>query len=150
VDKVLREELDITDGLADPRVFVLDLCCGTAAYLVQVLRRIVQTIREEKCEGVLSIMEAKQAAMNRVYGFELMPAPFVVAHLQMGLLLQSLGVPLDDAKGERAGIFLTNSLTGWDFTGANPQLKNWPELEAERAGAGKGFIREVPVWTYGG
>src|ERR1039457_10167 len=85
---------------------------------------------------MLSIMEAKNAAMNRVYGFELMPAPFVVAHLQMGLLLQSLGVPLDDAKGERAGIFLTNSLTGWDFSGANPQLKNWPELEAERAGAG--------------
>jgi hypothetical protein len=137
VDKVLREELNIVDGLADPRVFVLDLCCGTAAYLVQVIRRIVQTIQEEKCEGVLSIVEAKEAAMNRVYGFELMPAPFVVAHLQMGLLLQSLGVPLDDAKGERAGIFLTNSLTGWDFTGANPQLKNWPELEAERAGAGK-------------
>ena len=137
VDRVLREELEIPDGLADPRVFVLDLCCGTAAYLVQVIRRIVQTIQEEKCEGVLSIMEAKNAAMNRVYGFELMPAPFVVAHLQMGLLLQSLGVPLDDAKGERAGIFLTNSLTGWDFSGANPQLKNWPELEAERAGAGK-------------
>jgi len=137
VDKVLREELDIPDGLADPRVFVLDLCCGTAAYLVQVIRRIVQTIKDEKCEQVLSIVEAKEAAIKRVYGFELMPAPFVVAHLQMGLLLQSLGVALDDAKGERAGIFLTNSLTGWDFSGANPQLKNWPELEAERAGAGK-------------
>jgi hypothetical protein len=137
VDRVLREELNIPDGLADPRVFVLDLCCGTAAYLVQVIRRIVQTIQNEKCEGMLSIVEAKEAAMNRVYGFELMPAPFVVAHLQMGLLLQSLGVALDDAKGERAGIFLTNSLTGWDFTGENPQLKNWPELEAERAGAGK-------------
>ena len=45
VDAVLREELDIPDGLADSRVFVLDLCCGTAAYLVQVIRRIVQTIR---------------------------------------------------------------------------------------------------------
>jgi len=137
VDTVLREELDIADGLADPRVFVLDLCCGTAAYLVQVIRRIVKTLREERGEGVLSIVEAKQAAMKRVYGFELMPAPFVVAHLQMGLLLQTLGVALDDAKGERAGIFLTNSLTGWDFAGENPHLKNWPELEAERAGAGK-------------
>lgn len=137
VDTVLREELDIADGLADPRVFVLDLCCGTAAYLVQVIRRIVKTLREERGEGVLSIVEAKQAAMQRVYGFELMPAPFVVAHLQMGLLLQSLGVALDDAKGERAGIFLTNSLTGWDFASENPHLKDWPELEAERAGAGK-------------
>jgi hypothetical protein len=137
VDKVLREELDIPDGLADPRVFVLDPCCGTGAYLVQVIHRIVRTLREEKGEEVLSIVDAKEAAMKRVYGFELMPAPFVVAHLQMGLMLQSLGVALDDAKGERAGIFLTNSLTGWDFSGENPQLKNWPELEAERAGAGK-------------
>ena len=42
-----------------------------------------------------------------------MPAPFVVAHLQMGLLLQNLGVPLDDVK-ERAAIYLTNALTGWE------------------------------------
>jgi len=136
VDTVLREELDIPDGLADPRVYVLDLCCGTAAYLVQVIRRIVTTIRDEKSEGVLSIVEAKEAAMKRVYGFELMPAPFVVAHLQMGLLLQSLGVGLDDAKGERAGIFLTNSLTGWEFAGENPHLAQWPELAAEAKGAG--------------
>jgi hypothetical protein len=28
VDTVLREELNIEDGLADPRVYVLDPCCG--------------------------------------------------------------------------------------------------------------------------
>jgi hypothetical protein len=32
VDTVLREELDIPDGLADPRVYVLDPCCGTGHY----------------------------------------------------------------------------------------------------------------------
>src|SRR5438552_2246502 len=73
-----------------------------------------------------------------------MPAPFVVAHLQMGLLLQNLAVPLDDSKHERAGIFLTNALTGWDFAGENPRLANWPELEAERAGAGK-VKQEKPI-----
>ena len=144
VDTVLRTELGIPDGLADSRVFVLDLCCGTAAYLVQVIRRIVETIREERHEGALSIIEAKQAAMKRVYGFEIMPAPFVVAHLQMGLLLQNLGVPLDDSKNERAGIFLTNSLTGWDFAGENPHLAKWPELASEAKGAG--FVkREKPI-----
>ncbi|HEU0011332.1 MAG TPA: N-6 DNA methylase, partial [Verrucomicrobiae bacterium] len=136
VDTVLREELGIADGLADPRVYVLDPCCGTGTYLVAVLRRIVQTLKEEKGEGALAQLEAKQAAMKRVYGFEIMPAPFVVAHLQMGLLLQSLNAPLDENNNERAGIFLTNSLTGWDFAGDNPHLANWPELEAERKGAG--------------
>ena len=56
----------------------------------------------------------------------------------MGLLLQNLTVPLDDSKNERAAIFLTNSLTGWDFAGENPKLANWPELEAERVGCGQG------------
>jgi Type ISP C-terminal specificity domain/N-6 DNA Methylase len=144
VDAALREELDIPDGLADPRVFVLDPCCGTGAYLVEVLRKIERTLKEEKGEGALAELSIKEAAQKRVFGFEIMPAPFVVAHLQMGLLLQNLAVPLDDAKNERAGIFLTNALTGWDFAGENPKLANWPELEAERAGAGK-VKQEKPI-----
>src|ERR1017187_9106781 len=137
VDAALREELDIPDGLADPRVFVLDPCCGTGAYLVEVLKKIEKTLKEEKGEGALAQLSIKEAAQKRVFGFEIMPAPFVVAHLQMGLLLQNLDVPLDDSKNERAGIFLTNALTGWDEDKEHPELKNWPELEAERRGAGK-------------
>ncbi len=144
VDAVLREELDIPDGLADPRVFVLDPCCGTGAYLVEVLRKIAQTLKEHKGEEALANEDLKQVAMKRVFGFEIMPAPFVVAHLQMGLLLQNLSVPLDDSKNERAGIFLTNALTGWDENTENPELKNWPELEAERAGAGR-VKQEKPI-----
>lgn len=137
VDTALREELDIPDGLADPRVLVLDPCCGTGAYLIEVLRRIEKTLKEEKGEGARAELSVKEAARKRVFGFEIMPAPFVVAHLQLGLLLQNLAVPLDDSKNERAGIFLTNALTGWDFAGENPKLANWPELEAERKGAGQ-------------
>jgi predicted helicase len=40
VDAVLREGLEIEDGLADSRVYVLDPCCGTGTYLVEVLRRV--------------------------------------------------------------------------------------------------------------
>src|SRR5665213_3951875 len=146
VDAALRDKdgLNIPDGLADPSVFVLDPCCGTGAYLVEVLRKIEKTLKENKGEDALATAELKEAAMKRVFGFEIMPAPFVVAHLQMGLLLQSLAVPLDDSKNERAGIFLTNALTGWDFAGENPKLANWPELEAERAGAGK-VKQEKPI-----
>jgi hypothetical protein len=144
VDAALRDELDIPDGLADPRVFVLDPCCGTGAYLVEVLRKIEKTLKEEKGEGALAELTIKEAAQKRVFGFEILPAPFVVAHLQMGLLLQNLAVPLDDTKGERAGIFLTNALTGWDEDKANPQLANWPELETERRGAGK-IKQEKPI-----
>jgi hypothetical protein len=114
VDAALREELDIPDGLADPRVFVLDPCCGTGAYLVEVLHHIHKFLKENQGLGALAELYTKQAAQERVFGFELLPAPFVVAHLQMGLLLQNLGTPLDEAKNERAAIYLTNALTGWE------------------------------------
>jgi hypothetical protein len=113
VDAALREELDIPDGLADPRVFVLDPCCGTGAYLVEVLRKIGETLLAGGEGDALNAEAVKKVAQERVFGFELLPAPFVVAHLQMGLLLQNLGVPLDDVK-ERAAIYLTNALTGWE------------------------------------
>jgi predicted helicase len=68
-----------------------------------VLRKIQRTLKEEKGEGALAQLSIKEAAQKRVFGFEIMPAPFIVAHLQMGLLLQNLAVPLDDSKSERAG-----------------------------------------------
>ena len=112
VDAVLREELGIADGLADPNVVVLDPCCGTGAYLVEVLRHIKDTL-EGRGLGALSELKLKEAAMHRVFGFELLPAPFVVAHLQLGLLLHTLGDALTTAD-ERVGVFLTNALTGWE------------------------------------
>ncbi|MCX5645975.1 MAG: N-6 DNA methylase [Phycisphaerae bacterium] len=115
VDTVLREELDLPDGLADPNVIVLDPCCGTGAYLVEVLRRIA-TILRDKAGDALVASDLKEAAMNRVFGFEILPGPFVVSHLQLGLMLQREGAPLSHETGERVGVYLTNSLTGWDAT----------------------------------
>ena len=112
VDRVLREELDLPDGLADERVVVLDPCCGTGAYLVETLRRIERTLREKGEDGLVAA-DLKKAAQERVFGFEILPAPFVVSHLQLGLLLQRLGAPLG-AEGERVGVYLTNALTGWE------------------------------------
>ena len=72
----------------------------------------------------------KQAATQRVFGFEIMPAPFVVAHLQVGLTMQALDAPLSDNSDERAGVFLTNALTGWEPRTQKPLP--FPELEEER------------------
>ncbi|HZG51260.1 MAG TPA: type ISP restriction/modification enzyme, partial [Pyrinomonadaceae bacterium] len=131
VDTVLREELNVADGLANEQVYVLDPCCGTGAYLVEVLRRIEATLRE-RGEDATSGEQLKQAAMNRVFGFEILPAPFVVAHLQLGLLLQSLDAPLADTGAERVGVFLTNALTGWEPAREPKTHLLFPELEEER------------------
>ena len=79
VDRVLRNELCIADGLADPSVWVLDPCCGTGSYVVAVLDRIRRTL-DGKGMGDLAAEALKQAAVTRVVGFEIMTAPFVIAH----------------------------------------------------------------------
>ncbi len=138
VDRVLREELKIADGLADSSVYVLDPCCGTGAYLVEVLHRIERTL-QEKGDAALVASDLKQAAISRVFGFELLPAPFVVAHLQVGLHLNRAGATLADT--ERAGVYLTNTLTGWEppdeaIKKRLQQLSlNFPELREERDAA---------------
>ena len=65
------------------------------------LRRIAATLKA-KGGDALSAQEVKHAAMDRVFGFEILPAPFVVSHLQLGLMFQSLGASLSDKKKERA------------------------------------------------
>ena len=88
VDHLLKTELDLPDGLADPRVVVLDPCCGTGAYLVEVLHTVEGRLRARGEEALVGA-DVRTAAAQRVFGFEIMPAPFVVAHLQIGLLMQS-------------------------------------------------------------
>jgi hypothetical protein len=113
VDRALRSDLGIADGLADPRVVVLDPCCGTGAFLVEVLERIATNLNETTQKSLVA-HQIKTAARTRVFGFELLTAPFVVAHLQLGLLLKRLRAPLTDAPGDRIGVYLTNALTGWE------------------------------------
>jgi len=138
VDHALRTELGIADGLADPQVVVLDPCCGTGAYLVEVLDLISRRLAQQG-NAALAGQELKQAAQQRIFGFELLPAPYVVAHLQLGLLLRSLNAPLEShasGGGERVGVFLTNALTGWEpLKAPKTQLLPFPELAAERDAA---------------
>ena len=129
VDKALKDDLGIPSGLAAENVYVLDPCCGTGAYLAEVLRRIAANL-EEQGLGALAGAGVRRAARERVFGFEIMPAPFVVAHLQVGLTMQNLGAPLAEDGSERAGVFLTNALTGWEPDTTKPLP--FPELEQER------------------
>ncbi len=51
----------IADGLADPSVVVLDPCCGTGAYLVEVLRTIDRTLTAKGADA-LTRNDVKRAA----------------------------------------------------------------------------------------
>ena len=141
VDGALKDDLGIPAGLAAEHVYVLDPCCGTGAYLAEVLRRISRNLGDQGL-GALSGAAVRRAATERVFGFEIMPAPFVVAHLQVGLTMQNLGAPLAEDGSERAGVFLTNALTGWE-----PQVNKplpFPELEDERE-LSEAVKQDVPI-----
>ena len=143
VDRALKDDLGVADGLAAENVYVLDPCCGTGAYLAEVLRRIAGNLKGRGL-GALAGARVKRAALERVFGFELMPAPFVVAHLQVGLALQALDAPLAEDGTERASVFLTNALTGWEPTEREKQLVAFPELEEERDRADR-VKRDRPI-----
>ena len=132
VDRALTDDLGIEDGLAAENVYVLDPCCGTGAYLAETLKRIAANLQGKGLGNLLGA-QVKKAATERVFGFEIMPAPFVVAHLQVGLTMQALDAAFADNSDERAGIFLTNALTGWEPTRQKPLPFLELEQERERA-----------------
>jgi len=130
VDRLLREELGCDRGFADERVVALDPCCGTGAYLLEIVRCIADQLRSEGIGGLLG-STLLDMLIRRVIGFEILTAPFVISHLQLYLLLSELGI--EPAQGQRPAVFLTNALTGWD---GPEQLKlHFPELQAEHDAA---------------
>lgn len=126
VHHLLKSELGRPRGLADPEVVVLDPCCGTGAYLLEVARCIAAELKHEGDESSLGL-ELARAFHERVMGFEILTAPFAIAQLQLYLLLDQLGSRPDAA--HRLAIFLTNALSGWHEAG---DIKlNFPEMREE-------------------
>ena len=126
IHDLLRTELGRPRGLADPDVVVLDPCCGTGAYLLEVARCIAEDLRRDGDDTVVGI-ELLRAFEERIVGFEILTAPFAIAQLQLYILLADLGVELPE--GHRLSVFLTNALTGWHEQG-NIKL-NFPEMREE-------------------
>ena len=130
VDHLLRTQLNQPLGLASTAVRILDPCCGTGAYLTAVLQRIHRTLLEQAGDDIWQVPDKlRTAALTRVFGFEIMPAPFVIAHMEMARLLEKAEAPLSDE--HRAGIYLTNALTGW-VPEAHPQSVIFEEFRRER------------------
>ncbi|MGO9571200.1 MAG: N-6 DNA methylase [Desulfomonilaceae bacterium] len=141
-DRVLREELDEPDGFASDNVYVLDPCCGTGAYLVEVLRRIERTLLE-KGEDALIGEEIKKAAMKRVFGFEILPASFVISHLEVSAFSHR-AARVSFSKDERPAIYLTNALTGWETMELPKQLATEKRFQMEWEAANK-VKRDTPI-----
>lgn len=107
VDEVLQQHFGRSLGLADPNTLVLDPATGTATFLYHVIRLIHQRLQAQGQLGVWSNY-VRDNLLPRIFGFELLMAPYTVAHMKLGILLRELGY--DFGSDERLRVYLTNTL----------------------------------------
>jgi len=107
VDWLLVNRFGKPDGLADPSALVLDPATGTATFLRKVIALIHQRVDGQHGAGAWPGYVRSQL-LPRIFGFELMMAPYTVAHLKLALQLQETG--FEFAQGERLHVYLTNTL----------------------------------------
>ena len=105
IDHLLKTRFNRPKGLADENTLILDPATGTATFLYFVIDQIHQKFARQK--GAWDDYVAKHL-LNRIFGFELLMAPYAVAHLKLGMQLQETGYKFES--DQRLGIYLTNTL----------------------------------------
>lgn len=100
-----------------PRVLILDPACGTGTFLYTVVDHIREQFMSAGNAGLWNGYVRKHL-LPRLFGFELLMAPYAVAHFK--LAMQLAGYDLSDAQrknwaydfagDERLGVYLTNTL----------------------------------------
>jgi hypothetical protein len=114
VDHLLEKEFGLSAGLADTsktennvhRVQILDPAVGTGTFISDVVGKIYARILKNKQEGRWPTY-VHQDLLPRLHGFELMMAPYTIAHLKLGIAFRKTGFKYFN---QRLGIYLTNSL----------------------------------------
>ena len=105
VDSLLKTELNRPDGLADAGTLILDPATGTGGFLLSVLDHIRESVIQTYGTGEWT-QYINAELVRRIFGFELLVAPYTIAHLKLSLFLQAQGWRAD----ERLRVYLTNTL----------------------------------------
>ncbi|MBO1054242.1 MAG: N-6 DNA methylase [Dolichospermum sp. DET73] len=154
VDYILKHKFNISKGLADSKkikipnpngegtiethqVLILDPAVGTGTFMHSVIDFIYDKFKSQK--GMWSSY-VSQHLLPRLFGFELLMAPYTVAHIKLVLQLQELGY--DFSSEERLRIYLTNTLQEAFQIPAADGFMNRIRDEAEAA---KDIKQDVPV-----
>ena len=107
VDALLKRELNKRDGLADTDTLILDPATGTGGFLMEVLNHIRQHVIETDGSAAWAPY-VNTSLVERLFGFELLVAPYTIAHLNLSRFLQAHGWTEMDT--ERIHVYLTNTL----------------------------------------
>ncbi|RKU22697.1 hypothetical protein C6500_04135 [Candidatus Poribacteria bacterium] len=137
VDSLLRTELNRPDGLADDNTLILDPATGTGGFLLTVLAHIRESVTETYGTGEWNQYVNAQL-VKRIFGFELLVAPYTIAHLKLSLFLQAQGWRAD----ERLRIYLTNTL---ENPGEMQPSLPFAEFISDEANAALSVKRDEPL-----
>lgn len=121
-----HEKLAIPDGVSpdDDFVQVLDPATGTGTFLVEVIDLIHRTLiakwkKQGKYEKEIEALwneYVRAHLLTRLHGYELLMAPYAIAHVKIGLKLYETGYHFSSE--QRARVYLTNALEPpHDFSG---------------------------------
>lgn len=113
-------------GPDTPFVQILDPATGTGTFLVHVIEAIFATLsakwRAEGADAAGVARRMRQYAathlLGRLTAFEIMMAPYAIAHLTVGLKLREIGCPIEP--GQRLGIHLMSALEPGDVLSRIP------------------------------
>ena len=113
-----HKDLEVPDGTPPDQAFVqiLDPATGTGTFLVEVIDLIQNTMAAKwKSQGhgekkILTLWNeyVPKHLLPRLHGYELLMAPYAIAHLKIGLKLFETGYRFES--DERARVYLTNAL----------------------------------------
>ena len=125
VDRLLRREFGLSDGLADtttvetvtadgepqssPRVLILDPAVGTGTFLREAVSQIHDDVQRRHLGGAWP-KYVQDHLLPRLFGFELMMAPYAICHLKLALEIGGEQGQFTMPVGKRLKVFLTNSL----------------------------------------
>ncbi|HQQ03426.1 MAG TPA: N-6 DNA methylase [Kiritimatiellia bacterium] len=175
VDHILKTKFKCADGLADKskvlvdnwkpenrtkkatqkkkvechRVLILDPACGTGTFLYDIIGLIRNQFMERNDAGMWPGY-VKKSLLPRLFGFELMMAPYAIAHFKLSLQLagrdllelQAPGWKYEMEDDDRLGIFLTNTLEDMHEMSGLPLFARWIAEETEAANEVK---RDLPI-----
>lgn len=114
VDYLLEKDFNLASGLADASktktgvhlVQVLDPAVGTGTFISAVIRIIYERLDKDGQKGRWPTY-VHHDLLPRLHGFELMMAPYTIAHLKLSMAFKETGFWNFH---KRLGIYLTNSL----------------------------------------
>jgi hypothetical protein len=134
-----------------PRVLILDPACGTGTFLYAVVDLIRSEFMRQGNAGMWSGY-VRNHLLPRLFGFELLMAPYAVAHFKLGMQLAGHDLTpaqrerwaYDFSGKERVGIFLTNTLEEAEKV-AQREFKFIERAIAEEANAAVDIKRNMPI-----